>query len=46
MDRIYYSKTSNAWHFEQDDGSELAYDAAKNAWVPLVWTRRLESASN
>ncbi|KDR75919.1 hypothetical protein GALMADRAFT_248714, partial [Galerina marginata CBS 339.88] len=34
--RIYFSKTANSWRFEQDDGSELEYDSAKNAWIPLV----------
>ncbi|KAH9485373.1 Splicing factor U2AF-associated protein 2 [Psilocybe cubensis] len=34
--RIYFSKTANTWRFEQDDGTELEFDAGKNAWVPLV----------
>ena len=34
--RVHFDKTANAWRFEQDDGSELEYDAAKGAWVPLV----------
>ncbi|KAF9566790.1 hypothetical protein CPC08DRAFT_703757 [Agrocybe pediades] len=34
--RIYFSKTANAWRFEQDDGSELEFDSAKNAWIPIV----------
>ncbi|KAF8893367.1 hypothetical protein BD779DRAFT_1505804 [Infundibulicybe gibba] len=34
--RIYFSKTANSWRFEQDDGTELEYDAAKGSWVPLV----------
>lgn len=36
MDRIYFSKTSNTWRFEQDDETELEYDASKNSWLPLV----------
>jgi len=34
--RIYFSKTVNVWRLEQDDGTELEYDAAKGSWVPLV----------
>ncbi|KAF8906559.1 hypothetical protein CPB84DRAFT_1835074 [Gymnopilus junonius] len=34
--RIYFSKEANFWRFEQDDGSELEFDSAKNAWIPLV----------
>ncbi|KAF8200842.1 hypothetical protein BJ912DRAFT_947355 [Pholiota molesta] len=34
--RIYFSKTSNTWRFEQDDGTELEYDPVKSSWVPLV----------
>ncbi|KAJ3517218.1 hypothetical protein NLJ89_g659 [Agrocybe chaxingu] len=34
--RIYFSKDSNTWRFEQDDGTELEFDAAKSAWTPLV----------
>jgi HIV Tat-specific factor 1 len=36
LDRIYFSKTSNTWRLEQDDGTELEYDSAKSSWVPLV----------
>ncbi|KIJ67722.1 hypothetical protein HYDPIDRAFT_25197 [Hydnomerulius pinastri MD-312] len=35
-DRIHFSKESETWRFEQEDGSELEYDAAKGQWVPLV----------
>ncbi|KAG5653042.1 hypothetical protein H0H81_002559 [Sphagnurus paluster] len=35
-DRIYFSKTANAWRLEQEDGTELEYDAAKGSWIPLV----------
>ncbi|KAK0461115.1 uncharacterized protein EV420DRAFT_1530339 [Desarmillaria tabescens] len=34
--RIYFSKESNKWHFEQDDGTELEYDAAKGSWVAML----------
>ncbi|KAF9049722.1 hypothetical protein BJ165DRAFT_1453040 [Panaeolus papilionaceus] len=34
--RIYFSKTTNTWRFEQDDGSELEYDNTKGAWIPVV----------
>ncbi|PPQ67318.1 hypothetical protein CVT25_005902 [Psilocybe cyanescens] len=34
--RIYFSKTANTWRFEQDDGTELEFDAAKSSWIPLV----------
>ncbi|KAM5531255.1 hypothetical protein V8D89_015056 [Ganoderma adspersum] len=34
--RVHFDKTANTWRFEQDDGDELEYDAAKGAWVPLV----------
>jgi hypothetical protein len=34
--RIFFSKTSNTWRLEDDDGAELEYDAAKGSWVPIV----------
>ncbi|PPQ98604.1 hypothetical protein CVT24_003937 [Panaeolus cyanescens] len=34
--RIYFSKTTNTWRFEQDNGEELEYDNAKGAWIPVV----------
>ncbi|KAJ7594150.1 hypothetical protein C8J56DRAFT_1002129 [Mycena floridula] len=34
--RIYLSKTSNTWRYEEDDGTEMEYDAAKGSWIPLV----------
>jgi HIV Tat-specific factor 1 len=34
--RIYYSKTAETWRIEDDDGTELEYDAAKASWVPVV----------
>jgi len=36
LDRIYFSKTSSTWRFEQDEGTELEYDPTKSSWVPLV----------
>ncbi|KAI6046159.1 hypothetical protein EDC04DRAFT_2558357 [Pisolithus marmoratus] len=35
-DRIHFSKESGTWRFEQEDGSELEYDAVKGIWVPVV----------
>ncbi|KAF7361907.1 Splicing factor U2AF-associated protein 2 [Mycena venus] len=29
-------KTSNTWRYEEEDGTEMEYDAAKGIWVPLV----------
>ncbi|KAI0769779.1 hypothetical protein BD413DRAFT_477399 [Trametes elegans] len=33
---VHFDRTAGTWRFEQDDGTELEYDAAKGAWVPLV----------
>ncbi|KAI6113245.1 hypothetical protein EDD16DRAFT_1484363 [Pisolithus croceorrhizus] len=35
-DRIHFSKESGTWRLEQEDGTELEYDAAKGIWVPVV----------
>lgn len=35
-DRIHFSKESGTWRLEQEDGTELEYDAAKGTWVPVV----------
>ncbi|KAJ6499309.1 hypothetical protein C8R45DRAFT_821272 [Mycena sanguinolenta] len=35
-DRIYLEKTTNTWRYEEEDGTEMEYDAAKGTWVPLV----------
>ncbi|KAJ7647343.1 hypothetical protein FB45DRAFT_893169 [Roridomyces roridus] len=35
-DRIYLEKSSNTWRYEEEDGTEMEYDAAKGKWVPLV----------
>ncbi|KAI1794179.1 hypothetical protein LXA43DRAFT_1092109 [Ganoderma leucocontextum] len=34
--RVHFDQTAGTWRFEEDDGTELEYDAAKGAWVPLV----------
>ena len=36
--RVHFDQQAGAWRFEQDDGTELEYDAAKGAWVPVVST--------
>ncbi|KZT10623.1 uncharacterized protein LAESUDRAFT_671961 [Laetiporus sulphureus 93-53] len=34
--RVHFDRAAGAWRFENDDGSELEYDAAKGAWVPVL----------
>ncbi|KAG8701549.1 hypothetical protein FRC09_005291 [Ceratobasidium sp. 395] len=34
--RIHYSRETETWHFEDDDGREMQWDAAKNTWVEIV----------
>ncbi|THV05065.1 hypothetical protein K435DRAFT_774056 [Dendrothele bispora CBS 962.96] len=34
--RVYFSKDTNTWRYEEDDGTEMEFDAAKGSWVPLV----------
>ncbi|KAH9839417.1 uncharacterized protein C8Q71DRAFT_749414 [Rhodofomes roseus] len=34
--RVHFDRTSGTWHLEQDDGTELEYDAAKGAWVSAL----------
>ena len=34
--RVHFDKAANTWRFEQDDSTELEYDAAKGAWIALV----------
>ncbi|KIL66177.1 hypothetical protein M378DRAFT_10191 [Amanita muscaria Koide BX008] len=34
--RIYFSKTDNTWHFEDDDGTEMEFDGVKGVWVPIL----------
>ncbi|KAK7057198.1 splicing factor U2AF-associated protein 2, partial [Favolaschia claudopus] len=38
-DRIYLEKSTNTWRYEEEDGTEMEYDAAKGVWVPLVNSR-------
>ncbi|CDO69368.1 hypothetical protein BN946_scf184961.g10 [Trametes cinnabarina] len=33
--RVHFDRAAGTWRFEQDDGTELEYDAAKGAWVPV-----------
>ncbi|KAF9227486.1 hypothetical protein BS17DRAFT_806604 [Gyrodon lividus] len=35
-DRIHFSKETGTWRLEQEDGSELEYDANKGQWLPVV----------
>jgi HIV Tat-specific factor 1 len=35
---VYFNKETNTWRLEQDDDSELEYDAAKGLWLPVVRT--------
>ncbi|KAJ6586915.1 hypothetical protein DFH09DRAFT_910267 [Mycena vulgaris] len=35
-ERIYLEKTSNTWRYEEEDGTEMEYDAVKGIWIPLV----------
>ncbi|TFK54326.1 hypothetical protein OE88DRAFT_1654950 [Heliocybe sulcata] len=32
----YFDQESGTWRYENEDGSELEWDAKKRAWVPLV----------
>ncbi|KAF8829254.1 hypothetical protein F5051DRAFT_320328 [Lentinula edodes] len=34
--RIYFSKESNTWRYEEEDGAEMEFDAVKGLWVPLI----------
>jgi HIV Tat-specific factor 1 len=34
--RIHYSRETGTWRLENEDGSELEYDATKGTWVALV----------
>ena len=36
--RVHFDRQAGTWRFEQDDGTELEYDGAKGAWVPVVST--------
>lgn len=35
-ERIHFSKETGTWRLEQEDGTELEYDAAKGSWVAVV----------
>jgi HIV Tat-specific factor 1 len=35
-DRVYFSKETETWRYENDDGAEMEYDPAKSSWVPVV----------
>ena len=34
--RVHFDRQAGTWRFEDDDGNEMEYDAAKGAWVSLV----------
>jgi HIV Tat-specific factor 1 len=34
--RVYFSKETETWRFENDDGDEMEYDTTKGVWVPVV----------
>ncbi|SCV68226.1 BQ2448_347 [Microbotryum intermedium] len=34
--RVHFSLADQKWVFEADDGSEMEWDAARNAWVPIL----------
>ncbi|KAF5317155.1 hypothetical protein D9611_003909 [Ephemerocybe angulata] len=34
--RVYFNKATDTWRLEQDDDTELEYDASKGAWVPVL----------
>ncbi|KAF8629666.1 hypothetical protein AX17_005605 [Amanita inopinata Kibby_2008] len=34
--RIYFSKSNNTWRYEEEDGTEMEFDAAKGTWVPAL----------
>ncbi|KAG8906657.1 hypothetical protein FRB99_006358 [Tulasnella sp. 403] len=34
--RVYFSKETGRWQFEDDDGKEMEWDVAKGAWVPVI----------
>lgn len=39
--RVHFDRQAGTWRFEDDDGNEMEYDAAKGAWVPVVRPFRL-----
>ncbi|KIK67446.1 hypothetical protein GYMLUDRAFT_1020457 [Collybiopsis luxurians FD-317 M1] len=34
--RVYLNKETSTWRYEEDDGTEMEFDAAKGLWVPLI----------
>ncbi|KAG9123752.1 hypothetical protein FRC07_014058 [Ceratobasidium sp. 392] len=34
--RIHFSRETQTWYFEDDDGREMEWDAVKNTWVEVV----------
>ncbi|KAF9452373.1 hypothetical protein P691DRAFT_829554 [Macrolepiota fuliginosa MF-IS2] len=34
--RVYFDKASDSWRYEEDDGTEMEFDASKGTWVPLL----------
>ena len=37
--RIHFSRETGTWRLEEDDGTELEYDATKGIWVAVVRCR-------
>lgn len=35
-ERIHFSRETGAWMYEDEDGTEMEWDTAKKAWVPVV----------
>lgn len=35
-DRIHFSRETETWRLENEDGTELEFDSVKGAWVPVV----------
>lgn len=33
---VYFNKETATWRFEDDDGNEMEFDAAKGSWVPVL----------
>jgi HIV Tat-specific factor 1 len=34
--RLHFSKESNSWLFEDNEGNEMEWDMSKSAWVPVA----------
>ncbi|EMD37555.1 hypothetical protein CERSUDRAFT_73425 [Gelatoporia subvermispora B] len=34
--RVHFDRNAGTWRFEDDDGSEMEWDAAKGTWVPVI----------